>query len=354
MAQEQAAALAPSFTVPPNVFDDYVSDSDVRKAMKNQATGVPIPALEGMVAEQQEAEARVAEAFAEHERLTAQTTAMGDELQRLEQVVQDTSAAREAAERQALAARRDAELAYADAARVLADAAHRKSASRHTETVAPDELEPPVEGQKRIYYDASLILRFGFETPVGPIRTEHYVAEFLARTPSIDLRFVIFDLEAKSYRTITQSEAKLLRNILFHRYERDAAPKIVWEEPVDPEPDAEEGLQLAHVPDLDVLMHVPGPDVLVIKPDLLSHEPLTVRLLLRRLRTATRLTPHDYNTMLVRYALYLLPIRHQHSLVRRLTTRSVRWMGLLTGRVLHGMMYAACTALRACRTWGAT
>jgi glycosyltransferase involved in cell wall biosynthesis len=84
----------------------------------------------------------------------------------------------------------------------------------------------------------------------------------------------------------------------------------------------------------------------MIKPVLRSDKPLTIRPLRRKLRTASRLTAHDYDTIVVRYALSLLPIRHHHSPVRRLTTRTVRSMALRVGRVLHRMTYAARASLQ--------
>lgn len=337
VAQEQVAALAPSFVMP-NIFDDYVSDAGVRKALEYQTGGLPIPALQRLIAEQQEAEARTAEALQDRNKFSDHAKAMGEELQRLEQTLRDTRDALELAEQQALAARRDSELAHADVARGLASAGNTNPLTIRSEELAPDYLHSPVEGQQQIYYDASLIVRFGFETPVGIIRTEHYVAEFLARRSSIDLRFVVFDVEKTSYRTLSQAEAKLLRHILFHRYNRDvAAPDLTFEESVDFDSITEKGLQLAHVPD---------PQALELVPEPLPVEALSIRLLLRKLKTASRLTPHDYNLMQTRYALDLLPIRHYHSPIRRLTTRCLRSIALRVGRALHAIAFISNVSLR--------
>lgn len=382
VAAEQRAALAEFFATPPNVFDDYVSDASVRKALETQESGVAVSALQGvvdereaaeahvaeaeteraaaedraaliateraaadaraadMVAEREAADARAAELQAERDAVLARAAALGDELQALQAALREANAARETAERQALIARRDAELAHADAEYLPLDETDADKAGRRARD--PDR---PIEGRARLYYDASLIVRFGLETPVGLIRTEHYVAEFLARAPSIDVRFVMFDLELKSYRKLDRSEAKLLRDILFHRYESACpAPEIASGRDIEEhDPAAGSDLELAQVPDLAALMPNMAPnmasdtvaDMAPGDTGPVPQQPVTLRLLLRRMRTATGLRPHDFNTMLIRYATRLLPVRKDHSAPRRLATRAVRRVGLHAGRAAH-------------------
>lgn len=58
----------------------------------------------------------------------------------------------------------------------------------------------------RCLFDASLIARFGLATPVGLVRTEHYLVEHFRADPDIDLRFLIFDLDRHTYRTLRPKE----------------------------------------------------------------------------------------------------------------------------------------------------
>lgn len=69
----------------------------------------------------------------------------------------------------------------------------------------------------RLFLDASLILHHGMLSPVGLVRVEHYVAEFLAGDPSVDLRFVRY-AAGRGYRELEPGEAALIRDILFRRY----------------------------------------------------------------------------------------------------------------------------------------
>ncbi len=73
-----------------------------------------------------------------------------------------------------------------------------------------------------ICYDATLILRHGMRTPVGLVRVEHYVAEFLASDPTLDVEFLVFDIARTNYRRMTNTERAEIRHILFDRYKTGA------------------------------------------------------------------------------------------------------------------------------------
>lgn len=71
-----------------------------------------------------------------------------------------------------------------------------------------------------LFYDVSLVLRFGFEPPVGIIRVEQYLAEYLVRQRSDDVQFVVFDKNVGAYRMTLPAERDLVDAILFRRYQR--------------------------------------------------------------------------------------------------------------------------------------
>ena len=57
------------------------------------------------------------------------------------------------------------------------------------------------------YYDATMILHWGFETAVGIVRVEHYLVNCLRDAPGVELKFVRFDTAAGLYRDVTAAEA---------------------------------------------------------------------------------------------------------------------------------------------------
>lgn len=277
LAEERAAALAPAFTEPPNVFDDYVSAAGLGRALALPPGQQP-PALR--------------------------------------KVLHEHEAARARAERHALAMERKARLAEADAT------------WRASIPPKPAEARPmPQDGRTRLYYDATLIVRFGLETPVGLVRTEHYVAEVLQRDPSMDVRFILYDSALRGFRRLLREEAALVSRILFQRYDDGStAPGLQWEQDAADEPDRLPAMPvaLAQIPQPDPEPELPEPAA-IAPPAPAAGSPLA-----RRLRIAARLSQADFDAVMAGYALKLLPVGPHHSLLRRLATHGTRRMALLS------------------------
>ncbi|MCP1831710.1 FkbM family methyltransferase [Bradyrhizobium sp. USDA 4532] len=305
-ADERASELAPAFSRPPNVFDDYVSAAGIRKAIATQRAGFPV--------------AELLDASNERPVLHA-------ELQR-------AVAAREDAELRALRAERDAKLAQADVERLLGRTAIDVSTVDTTNPTKPEAPEPLLSGRRRIYYDASLIIHFGLETPVGLIRTEHYVAEFLARDPTLDITFVIFDSSLGGFRNLRAAESILLRRILFHRYgQATTAPEVDGER--EAESDALAPLTLAQTPRVGA------------EPGASSNSKFfTARVLIRRVRTALTLSPPEFRRILGQYAARLLPVTQEQGFGPRLAIRIVRRTCFEIATGIHFVIHGVTTAFR--------
>ena len=293
---DERAALAPAFAHPPNVFDDYVS----------------VPGLGRAVAVHQGAQP------------------LGP-LQAWDRAVQAEAAARGVAERRALAAEREVRLAEADAAHVRAA----------PPPVAPPDPDPPdldagAPGRQRLYYDATLIVRFGLETPVGLVRTEHYCAGFLAADPGLEVRFVIFDAGLGGYRALSRDEAALVGRLVSGP---DQAPALHWEPEAEPPP-----LMLAHIPEPDP-EPVPEPEPEPEPDPAPLPEPLTARLLLRRTRTAVALSAQDFDIVLVGRAVRLLPVTPHQGPARRLLRRAVREGAMSLARAGHAVVHGAASGV---------
>jgi glycosyltransferase involved in cell wall biosynthesis len=65
-----------------------------------------------------------------------------------------------------------------------------------------------------VYYDATMILHWGFETAVGIVRVEHYAVNCLINTPAIELKFVRFDADGGTYREVTGEEAETIGRVV--------------------------------------------------------------------------------------------------------------------------------------------
>jgi glycosyltransferase involved in cell wall biosynthesis len=187
----------------------------------------------------------------------------------------------------------------------------------------------PPSGRPRVYYDATLVIGFGLEPPVGVVRVDRYVAELLAHDPTLDLSFVIFDAASGGFRDLTSHEAALLDRILFHCYEPPVAAEVPQPPPFPPEPE-------------------PGPEP---EPEP-EPEPITARLLLRRLRTASTLPAPEFDRILTQYAARLLPVTPRQSLGRRAATRIARGIVLFGARRGHFVVYRPTVAARSVRAAG--
>lgn len=323
-AQEHFTALAPAFLTPPNVFDEFVSDSGTRKALGVERDGAPLPALQGLINRKQAAEAAAEAARADAELHSARVTQLDGAVDRLNQALDAAIAARERSERMTLQAQREAALARADSER-------RAEPSFHAPKLEPasttNEAETPTE-QTTLYYDATLIIGFGLGTPVGLIRTEHYVAEFLARDTSIDVRFVRFDTALRTFRLLTRAEAMVLEEILFKRYRSDQSAPEISSAPA-----------VSDAPALHLAQGHFSPELPVVRSHWLGVAQGTTDLLSKKMRTAIRLDPDEFDRMIVHYALHFLPVTEEQSMIRRLLTRTIRHVGLRTARAGHGVMH---------------
>lgn len=326
VADEHRAALAPAFAAPPNVFDDYLSDAGVRKALLLQGLGVAVPVLDDIADCQRRADA---DAAAAHEALSVRAATLDTALQARNSELQDALAAHKRAEADALAARMEMALVRADAVQTSAGPPlqpHAAARPMVVESVAGEVTTP-------LFYDASLILHFGLETAVGLIRTEHYVAEFLARAPAVDLHFIRFDSEVLAFRALSAGEQALLNTILFHRYD-DVAQEAGAQEAGAPEAGAPGLAENEPLLDLEHHRHVePAAEGTAS----VWREWLSLPALLRRASTVATLTPQAYDEMLVHYARRFLPVRDDYSPLRRLAVRAARVASLRamwTGRTV--------------------
>ncbi len=228
------------------------------------------------------------------------------------------------------------------------------------------------EALPRMFFDASLTLHYGLNNPVGIVRAEHYVAEFLMRDANVTLDFVTFDRDQKSYRTLTTVEQRLIRTILFHRYKTNpdqahedevldpttSAVDLGMEQaprPVDESERAgseksivvEEDPYDLTAPEVDAAgtgtpRTTGAPDV----PSNASRPAVRARIGLarRRFRSALTLPPAEFNSILTRDAARLMPVKSEYSPWRRLTTRITRRLMLLMARRSHAILYAAARA----------
>jgi glycosyltransferase involved in cell wall biosynthesis len=230
-----------------------------------------------------------------------------------------------------------------------------------------------VEPRPRLFFDASLTLYYGLNNPVGIVRAEHYVAEFLMRDANISLDFVTYDRGEKSYRALTPAERKLIRTILFHRYKANpdqahddelmspttTAVDLGVEETPSPDhydenagsrddDNAEEDLSGSTHRGLRT--EKAGSSASSSDPanelSGASRRAVVARIGLarRRFRSALTLPPAEFNSILVRDAARLMPVKSEHSPWRRLTTRITRRLMLLMARRSHAILYTASKA----------
>ncbi|MBD0274970.1 MAG: FkbM family methyltransferase, partial [Acetobacteraceae bacterium] len=277
VAEEKAEALLPNFGAPPNVFDDYISMSALRKTLLAHDAEHGIPELAERFAEVREHEVALHQGALAH-----------------------AAAKVKAAELLALDAQMQARLARADSKAADTEAARGAKRAPPQAPAKPGAGERASGGgpRRKAFYDAGLLLHFGFKPPVGIVRVEQYVAELLSREASIDLRFVIFDGAIKAYRALSADEQALLDEILFNRYgARERPPAPVESAPraprhPDPEPTAPE--------------FVPRRGVW------------------GRLATASRISRETFDQIMSEDLKGLLPIQADHPLARRIATRALR------------------------------
>jgi glycosyltransferase involved in cell wall biosynthesis len=163
-----------------------------------------------------------------------------------------------------------------------------------------------------LYLDASLILHHGLKTAVGLVRVEHYVAEYIAGTGEVELRYVRWQHDQHRYRLLTPAEAALLDRILFRRYVAEETAGTGPEESAAASPAASPPALTALVP-----------------PE--ASAPLYLRLRRRTVRYAA-MHPRAFAQLMATVAAQRLPIRAEHGRARRVATRLVRGALVRTGR----------------------
>jgi glycosyltransferase involved in cell wall biosynthesis len=150
-----------------------------------------------------------------------------------------------------------------------------------------------------VFYDAGLLLHFGLKPPVGIVRVEQYLAEYLMKEAPFNLRFVTFDGTLKAYRLLRPSEQALLEDVLFRRYQSRRAGDETNAEGAD--------------------------------------GALTMRLrkVWGRLKTAARVSGRDFGVILGRDLGRLLPVDQDDPFLRRLATRVLRRSLFVAARLGH-------------------
>lgn len=157
-----------------------------------------------------------------------------------------------------------------------------------------------------IHYDVSLLLHFGRETPVGLVRVEHYMLEYLLRHMPERVVPVRFSAQAKVYLALTEQETALLHDIVLRRYQPSSGTGSG--SPEGPEGDA-------------------GAE---------PRRPWSLRLA-EMLDT----TPVEVAERMSVTARRLLPVLPEHDRARRVATRALRGSVLTTLRGAHRLSHLA-------------
>jgi glycosyltransferase involved in cell wall biosynthesis len=223
----------------------------------------------------------------------------------------------------------------AEAARAIdATTPRDRPADRHSA-----EASTTQPAAQKIFFDATLVLHHGLQSAVGIVRVEHYLAEYLALDPAVALDFVIFDRNHNHYRSITAAERRHLEQILFRRY----SPGIL-NSPVEAEPEqaasTEMGIE-ATAPESGAYSPRLSGVVVFRHWSWLPWNSTFLRRNCSRLRRAAVLPAAEFEVVLSRRAMRLLPIRAEHTVARRVATRLLRTVTLAAGRGLYRVLVAA-------------
>jgi len=197
-----------------------------------------------------------------------------------------------------------------------------------TPLVSPSSLsqtpdnDPP--NRRNVFYDAGLILHFGFNSPVGIVRVEQYVAEFLAKESLLNVHFVHFDQRIGAFRALTPSEQTRLNDILFHRYG--------LQHTVREESSAVDNLGIVVMPSAEVVVDVPA-------------QPR--RGVFGRILTSLSISRDMFNKIIARDLAKLLPIRPDHAPMQRVVSRITRRSLMGIARTVHLILLVLGTPVRA-------
>lgn len=298
VAQERAEQLLPSFSRPPNVFDDFISVSILQRALHYHDVQPGINELED----------RFRSLRGELEQHFSRQRNEDDS--RHQDMLRAAEARARKAEQRAIDAELRARLAEADVGRAPLPQAVEARATR-VEALPMASSGGPV---REVFYDAGLILWFGLRPPVGIVRVEQYVAELLAREPGISLRFIAYDQERRAYRYLSDDEQTQINSILFERYR---AVEVKAEEP-------QAGTELA-----------------AAMPETAIPPSFT-----RRVLNVSRMPPEQFDEFLARSLGRRLPISSQQSRWGRLGKRVVRRSAAAGCRIAYGVLRTTIGPLR--------
>jgi glycosyltransferase involved in cell wall biosynthesis len=198
---------------------------------------------------------------------------------------------------------------------------------------------------QKMFFDATLMLPYGFLSPVGIVRVEHYVAEYLARDPAVKLDFVIYDRNHNSYRAVITQERETLEQILFRRYKPPAAD-VPGKPEIDgaatsSDHDPGETAAVTAAAEMGIAARRPKLSVILSR---YARDASSRRwpLLRARLRFVASLTPAEFTPFLNNFARRRLPIRPEQSAVRRAGVYLIR---LALGVVARAARRGAVTAM---------
>ena len=164
---------------------------------------------------------------------------------------------------------------------------------------------PEQQPNVRVFLDASLMLYHGLRPPVGCVRVEHYIAEYLMDDPTVDFRCIVYDAEHAAYRPLTRRELQALGRILYHRYD---APGMLSEETAAESDAPSQARQV-----------VGG----------------RFGQLRSRVARVSRMSAAEFGSMITGYAARRLPITAEQPVAKRITTRLGRRMALAGARGAH-------------------
>lgn len=169
---------------------------------------------------------------------------------------------------------------------------------------------------RRVFFDATLMLHHGLRSAVGLVRVEHYVAEYLLKSNEFEVVFIRFDHASKRFRVVDETELDLIGRILFDRYKK-------------PECSSNE-------------IERPG-EVIERKPENYSSWLMQVCNL-------------DHSSFVSTIAEDLgrrLPIKAEHSLLRRVSTRVLRRSSIAALRRAHSVLHGLGWLVRPDQSQGA-
>jgi glycosyltransferase involved in cell wall biosynthesis len=149
-------------------------------------------------------------------------------------------------------------------------------------------------------------LHFGLTPPVGIVRVEQYLAEYLVKKLSVQVKFVAFDATIGGYRLLRTDEQELLDEVLFRRY---SSRELVTES----------------TSELDVTCTA-------------SSVGARARQIFRKFRTASRIPRQVFDEIARGRVDRLLPVGSHQSRARRLFMRMLRGGVLLTAGCSHAAL----------------